>query len=120
MESDEEDFMSDNFLVAAKQLDEKVRKEKLDRQLYDSKTKKADRLKSDPVFIKPTTISQMMVERLEEGLATKIPKENKGFQLLLKMGYKEGEKLGQSASALAVPLQPELKRDKHGIDYEDK
>lgn len=49
--------MSDNFLVAAKQLDEKVRKEKLDRQLYDSKTKKADRLKSDPVFIKPTTIS---------------------------------------------------------------
>ena len=41
------------------------------------------------------TIRQVMFERIEEGLNTKIPKENKGFQLLLKLGFKEGETLGK-------------------------
>ena len=36
-----------------------------------------------------------MFERLEEGLHTKIPVENKGYQLLLKLGFKEGGTLGK-------------------------
>jgi len=69
-------------------------------------------------MIKPSTLRQVMFERLEEGLNTKIPKENKGFQLLLKLGFKEGETLGKSSrDGLSEPIQVEMKADKHGIEF---
>lgn len=73
--------MSDTFLLSAKEHDEKVRKQRMEQQRYDTKIKNADKLKaeSDKPYIKPSTIRQMMFEKLEEGLMTKIPKENKGF-----------------------------------------
>ena len=52
-------------------------------------------MESQKTLIKPSNVRQVMFERLEEGLATKIGKENKGFQLLLKLGYKEGGTLGK-------------------------
>lgn len=36
----------------------------------------------------------------------------------MKMGFKD--KIGKGQEGIKVPLQPELKRDKHGIDYEDQ
>lgn len=59
-----------------------------------------------------------MFERLEEGLNTKIPKENKGFQMLMKLGFKEGESLGKR-KGLNEPLQLQMKTDKHGIEFVD-
>ncbi len=47
-------------------------------------------------MIKPSTVRQIMFERLEEGMNTKIPADNKGYQLLLKLGFKEGGALGKS------------------------
>ena len=73
---------------------------------------------SQQTNIKPSTIRQVMFERLEEGLNTKIPKENKGFQLLMKLGFKEGESLGKG-SGLQEPLQLQMKPDKHGIEFVD-
>jgi hypothetical protein len=68
-------------------------------QKFDTKTKNADKinavLDSQKTYIKPGTIRQVMFERLEEGLNTKIPKENKGFKLLMKLGFKEGGSLGK-------------------------
>ena len=115
--SDDDDFMSDKYLAGAREHDEQARKQKLGQQVYDSSVKKADRLKADAPFLKPGTVAQMMHDRLEEGLATAIPKENKGYQLLVKMGFKE--RIGKTETGIKVPLQPELKRDKRGIDYED-
>ncbi len=60
-----------------------------------------------------------MFERIEEGLNTKIPKENKGFQLLMKLGFKEGETLGKKQKGLTEPLQIDLKPNKHGIEFLD-
>jgi len=77
-------------------------------------------------MIKPSTVRQVMYERLEEGLATKLTQENKGYQLMLKMGYREGMLVGKKRdtddsdkplNGLKVPLMPELKPNKHGIDY---
>lgn len=48
-----------------------------------------------------------MFERLEEGLHTKIPVENKGYKLLLKLGFKEGGTLGK-------PKGAEIKSDDNG------
>jgi hypothetical protein len=61
----------------------------------------------------------MMQERLEEGLRTKIPKENKGFQMLLKMGFKEDQKKLGKEGGLENPLAPELKKNMHGIGKEE-
>ena len=36
-----------------------------------------------------------MFERLEEGMNTKIPADNKGYKLLLKLGFKEGGAFGK-------------------------
>lgn len=36
-----------------------------------------------------------MFDKLEEGLSTKIGEENKGFKLLQKLGFKQGERLGK-------------------------
>ena len=71
---------------------------------YDTKLSNADKLKilAEKPYIKPGTINQMMHERLEEGLHTKIPKENKGYQLLMRLGFKEGSKLGKETAKSAI------------------
>lgn len=62
-----------------------------------------------------------MFERLEEGLSTKIGIENKGYQLMLKMGYIEGGKVGKNeAAGLSEPIKVEIKKGKQGIEYVDK
>jgi hypothetical protein len=62
-----------------------------------------------------------MFERLEEGLNTKIGAENKGYQLMLKMGYIEGGKVGKKNSeGLLEPIKVEIKKGKQGIEYIDK
>ena len=43
---------------------------------------------------KPKGQTKGMKEAREEGLATALGADNKGFQLLAKMGYKEGSALG--------------------------
>jgi len=43
-------------------------------------------------------------ERRQEGLSKAIPKENKGFQLLQRMGYKEGAGLGAKESGIIEPI----------------
>ena len=50
--------MSDTFLLSAKEHDEKVRKQRMEQQRYDTKIKNADKLKveSDKPYIKPSTI----------------------------------------------------------------
>ena len=67
-------------------------------QKYDSKLKHAERLKvekekeedekTDLSKIGKHEIAFHMKEKLIEGLSTKISKENKGYQLLMKLGFK--------------------------------
>jgi hypothetical protein len=48
------------------------------------------------------------VEQREQGLSTAIPSDNKGFQLLKKMGYTEGSKLGPNglSEPIAIKIHP--------------
>ena len=43
--------------------------------------------------------SQLEVEKREEGLQKSLDSTNKGFALLAKMGYKEGDSLGKSGKS---------------------
>ena len=95
--------MSDKYLLQAElEVDAKLHRGKLEEQKFDTKVKHADKVKlvleSQTRVIKPGTVRQVMFERLEEGLSTKIPKENKGYQLLLRMGYQEGSTIGKKTA----------------------
>jgi hypothetical protein len=46
---------------------------------------------------------------LERALAKEIPEDNKGFQLLAKMGFKKGMGLGTDSSGIKAPLPVKLK-----------
>lgn len=54
--------------------------------------------------------------RLQEGLNTSINSSNKGFAMLQKMGYKEGQALGKSGeSGIKVPITVQVKNDRGGL-----
>ena len=85
--AEEEDYMSDCFLNQAKDIRPGLRTGRQKRKEHSSKTRDPSRVKR---------VKTEAQERREEGLATPLSKDNKGFSLLQKMGYKKGMGLGKS------------------------
>jgi hypothetical protein len=54
----------------------------------------------------------------EASLLTPLPSTNKGFKMMAKMGFKEGDALGKSESARTEPIKVNVKDDKGGIGLE--
>lgn len=67
---------------------------------------------------KPKSRQQQQKEQLEKGLSTAISSDNKGFQMLAKMGFKEGEGLGKAKTGRTEPIKIELKTEKLGLGVE--
>jgi len=65
--------------------------------------------------IQPKPIKELQKESLETGLLTPLSETNKGFQMLLKMGYKKGTGLGKQSSGPQDPLPIHVKEDRSGI-----
>ncbi|XP_037817868.1 uncharacterized protein LOC119607833 [Lucilia sericata] len=55
---------------------------------------------------------------LKKGLETKIEEGNKGYELLVKMGYENGKGLGRNAEGILEPLMLEKKSDRKGLGAE--
>ncbi|KAG9203596.1 hypothetical protein G6514_002614 [Epicoccum nigrum] len=56
----------------------------------------------------------------EEALATALPETNKGFKMMAKFGFKQGDTLGKSADARKTPIAVDVKADKGGIGLESE
>ncbi|KAF2789544.1 G-patch-domain-containing protein [Melanomma pulvis-pyrius CBS 109.77] len=56
----------------------------------------------------------------EESLATALPSSNKGFKMMAKFGFKQGDTLGKSEDARKEPIQINIKEDKGGIGLESE
>ncbi|KAF3051546.1 hypothetical protein E8E11_009267 [Didymella keratinophila] len=56
----------------------------------------------------------------EEALATALPETNKGFKMMAKFGFKQGDTLGKSENARKVPIAVDIKADKGGIGLESE
>lgn len=56
----------------------------------------------------------------EEALSTALPETNKGFKMMAKFGFKQGDTLGKSENARKVPIQVEVKPDRSGIGLESE
>ena len=120
--SEEEDYMSDAFLATLEDVRPGLKRvsyqdlEMLPKPIltnYSSKTyfiyflqshatqreHKLLKKKIEECQSKKPKSSQLEVEKREEGLQKSLDSTNKGFALLAKMGYKEGESLGKSGKS---------------------
>lgn len=64
---------------------------------------------------KQKPVKQLEVERREEGLSVAISSENKGFAMLAKMGYKEGDAIGRSSTGIVEPIPIQVKCGRAGL-----
>ncbi|XP_047370919.1 G patch domain-containing protein 11 [Vespa velutina] len=112
--SDDEDYMSDKFL----QLSEKCATPSLvyrhtDKRQFELEKRKAEH--EAKMKEKNKSIHLIEREKREEGMSNAIASSNKGFALLMKMGYKPGQGIGKTESGMIEPIGIELKADRHGL-----
>eukprot|EP00350_Pseudokeronopsis_sp_OXSARD2_P000463 CAMPEP_0170564166 /NCGR_PEP_ID=MMETSP0211-20121228/71456_1 /TAXON_ID=311385 /ORGANISM="Pseudokeronopsis sp., Strain OXSARD2" /LENGTH=123 /DNA_ID=CAMNT_0010883319 /DNA_START=94 /DNA_END=465 /DNA_ORIENTATION=+ len=62
---------------------------------------------------------EQMFFNLFEGANTPLTAENKGYQMLQKLGFKQGEGLGKKDHGRTAPLPLVIKNGKFGIKYEE-
>lgn len=71
---------------------------------------------------KQKPVKQLEVERREEGLNSAITSDNKGFSMLAKMGYKQGDAIGRNSSGggggIVEPIPIQVKTNRAGLGRE--
>ncbi|XP_055707470.1 G patch domain-containing protein 11 [Phlebotomus papatasi] len=115
MSSDEEDYMSDKFLaqnipnVRPGLIRNRERQREVEVEAKKAKFDEETRARHKPSHVREK-------ERLQEGLSSALSTENKGFALLAKMGYKQGESIGRSGSqGIVEPIGITVKTDRGGL-----
>ncbi|CAF3787785.1 unnamed protein product [Rotaria sp. Silwood1] len=109
-DDDDDDYMSDKILAAAAQASAP--------QLLNPR-----RRIPPPAPSIPNEKSRHVIEKeqREHGLSTAITSDNKGFQLLKKMGYKEGSKLGTNQlNGLIEPIPIKIHPTRSGLGEENE
>ena len=107
---EEDDYMSDMFLQNAPAAP------KVDPRQQLPSWKRRAKLAAAPVPAKRTKAS--VKEDIREGLAQPLQAGNKGFQMLLKMGFKEGQGLGEEGKGKKEPVGVEIKEGRRGLGWE--
>lgn len=73
--------------------------------------------------VKQKPLKQLEVERREEGLNSAITSDNKGFAMLAKMGYKQGDAIGRNSNSsggggIVEPIPIQVKTNRAGLGRE--
>ncbi|XP_032674053.1 G patch domain-containing protein 11 [Odontomachus brunneus] len=114
MMSDDEDYMSDKFLLGSeKDVPPSLIHRHSDKREHALMKKKAEiesRMKE-----KNKSMRVVEAEKREEGLSSAINSTNKGFEMLMKMGYKPGKGIGKTQSGMVEPIPVEVKGDRQGL-----
>lgn len=63
-------------------------------------------------------LKHLEAERRDEGLNVAIAADNKGFAMLAKMGYKQGDAIGRTAQGIVEPIGIQIKNDRGGLGRE--
>lgn len=112
-DDDEDDYMSDKILTAAAQVSAP--------QLLNPRQRVPPPPPPAPTITKKKARDVTEIEQREQGLSTAISSDNKGFQLLKKMGYKEGSKLGvNQANGLSEPIPIKLHPSRSGLGEQNE
>ncbi|XP_002731571.3 G patch domain-containing protein 11-like [Saccoglossus kowalevskii] len=114
MSSEEEDYMSDAFLLgSAASVRPGLVPDKIAKQY-----KKEEKIKQLNLKSKTKPLKEKEKEHREEGLQNELSSDNKGFALLQKMGYKKGMGLGKQGTGRSVPVPIEIKTGRGGLGRE--
>ncbi|KAK9890087.1 hypothetical protein WA026_008897 [Henosepilachna vigintioctopunctata] len=113
MADSDEDYMSDKILMECQ---EDIRPG----LLFNRGLKRAHELykKRELRVKKLRPLKEIEKDVREEGLGTAISSDNKGFKLLEKMGFKQGDGLGKTNSGLKEPINIMLRQGTSGLGRE--
>eukprot|EP00095_Tigriopus_kingsejongensis_P007183 maker-scaffold134_size322110-snap-gene-2.24 protein:Tk07183 transcript:maker-scaffold134_size322110-snap-gene-2.24-mRNA-1 annotation:"coiled-coil domain-containing protein 75-like isoform x1" len=115
---DEEDYMSEDFIVKCAQIDVKPGLKRTHPTQRDhNQAKKKSLLKAQAQLAQAERKSRADLEadRRSEGLRTRLDTSNKGFAMLQKMGYQSGQSLGKSNSGVIDPIGIQVKSGRGGL-----
>jgi len=105
-EDDEEDYMSDAFLQKESKAPGLMPK------IFLNKHKRAEKAK---LKAKTKPMKVYAAEKRNEKLNTALDESNKGYGLLMKMGYKSGMGLGKKEQGRSEPIKVEIKEGRKGL-----
>lgn len=111
---DEDDYMSDKYLKTEKKSSQPglVNRTKKREHKMEAKKRKLD----EAIRNRSKSIKLIEKEQLKEGLQKAITSDNKGFAMLARMGYKQGESIGRSSSnGIIEPIGITVKVDRFGL-----
>lgn len=114
-DEEEDDYMSTKFLENAQEFESKRQ------ESYSERRKRQLREQQEKAYIKPR--AQLEAEEREKGLKKSIEEGNKGMKMLMKMGFKQGQGLGNKksgSSGIAEPIQVDLKLGRSGIGMDSE
>ncbi|CAL7944663.1 unnamed protein product [Xylocopa violacea] len=115
--SDEDDYMSDKFLQGS----EKSTPTSLIYRHADKRKLEIMKKKIEiEAKLKENSIKHIEEEKREAGLSSAITSSNKGFEMLMKMGYKPGQGIGKTESGRTEPIGLEVKLGRQGLGKEVK
>ncbi|XP_045482439.1 G patch domain-containing protein 11 [Harmonia axyridis] len=117
MTDSDDDYMSDKILMECKPSGSEDIRPGL---LFNRGAKRAHELmkKRDERAKKFRPLKQIEKDIREEGLGKAISSDNKGFKLLEKMGFKQGEGLGRSGAGLKEPINIVVRQGTSGLGRE--
>ncbi|CAO3697411.1 unnamed protein product [Rhizopus stolonifer] len=97
--------------MSLKFLEEAESFEKNRKETYSERRKRELREQKEKAYIKPLYLREE--EKREKGLQTSMDSNNKGMQMLMKMGFKKGAALGNGG--IVEPIKVDLKSDRMGL-----
>ncbi|KAF2270692.1 hypothetical protein CC78DRAFT_485604 [Lojkania enalia] len=106
---DEDDYMNMTFEEAPKQETSLQRRARIEREGKDRGYNKS----------KATLEAEAEAKR-EAALANALDSTNKGFKMMAKLGFKQGDALGKSGNARKEPIQLSMKDDRGGIGMDSE
>ncbi|XP_033166070.1 G patch domain-containing protein 11 [Drosophila mauritiana] len=116
MSDEEDDYMSDKFLAGLQDVRPSLVHNRGNKRQIEVESKKEELKKRQ----RETAASSGNIDnvRLQQSLNKPIPADNKGFQLLAKMGYKAGSGLGKTSDARTEPVGITIKSGRGGLGRE--
>ncbi|XP_044764789.1 G patch domain-containing protein 11 [Coccinella septempunctata] len=118
MTDSDDDYMSDKILMECNATGSEDVRPGL---LFNRGLKRAHELHKKKEELKAKKfrpLKQIEKDVREEGLGTAISADNKGFKLLEKMGFKQGEGLGKSGAGLREPINIVVRQGTSGLGRE--
>ncbi|KAK9303153.1 hypothetical protein QLX08_005100 [Tetragonisca angustula] len=114
--SDTEDYMSDKFLQGIeKPASSSLIYRHADKRKFELMKKKTE---IEAKLNEKNSIKHIEEEKREAGLSSAITSSNKGYEMIMKMGYKPGHGIGKTESGRTEPIGLEIKLDRQGLGKE--